>query len=75
MVLDAIRRTREATFCLLSEQGKATWSPHDHFLAEVLGRVRIAEGCCRLRYPRKLWNGAEVEEGLRDMKKAAYPSV
>jgi hypothetical protein len=27
------------------------------------------------RYPRKLWNGAEVEEGLRDMKKAAYPSV
>ena len=48
MVLDAIRRTREATFCLLSEQGKATWSPHDHFLAEVLGRVRIAEGCCRL---------------------------
>jgi hypothetical protein len=26
-------------------------------------------------YPRKLWNEAEVGEGLRDMKKAAYPSV
>jgi hypothetical protein len=48
MVLDAIRRTREAASRLLSEQGKATRSPHDHFLADVFGRVRIAEGCCRL---------------------------